>query len=177
MVTGTTPDSYRDYYLENEIPGLEEDLTSIRNKLNDEYNRLQSVYGGRDSDTATMERLVVMIDSFLEDFETIPGRISTFMDNISALSSWMVRLKEQPLELDYIEIVPEGTSFRKASAGFWSSAKFILEQFIGSFFVDYNSIGEDGGEDALNVWVGLGRDQVQVIRELVDNKLKINGWF
>lgn len=172
MVTGSTPDSYRDYYLENEIPTLEKDLTNIRNKLNDEYNRLQSVYGGRDSDTATMERLVVMIDSFLEDFETIPGRISTFMDNISALSSWMVRLKEQPLELDYIEIVPEGTSFRKASAGFWASAKFIVEQFIGSFFVDYNSIGEDGGEDALNVWVGLGRDQVQVIRELVDNKLK-----
>lgn len=177
MVTGTTPDSYRDYYLENEIPNLEEDLTNIRNKLNDEYNRLQSVYGQRDSDTATMERLVVMIDSFLDDFETIPARLTTFMDNISALSSWMVRLKEQPLELDYIEIVPEGTDFRKGSAGFFASAKFIIEQFIGSFFIDYNSIGEDGGEDALDVWIGLGRDQVQVIRELVDNRLKPKAGF
>ena len=168
MVTGTTPDAYRDYYLEREIPTLEADLKAERDRLSDEYRRLQNSYGGRDGDTATIERLAVQLDSFLEDFETIPARLQSFNDNISALSSWMVRMKDQPLELDYIEIVPAGAAMRPAGAGFFESVAYIWNQFVGSFTVDYNAVG-DGGTESLNVWVGLGRDQVQIIKELVDN--------
>ena len=168
MVTGTTPDIYRDYYLEREIPTLEQELKEERDRLAATYQRLQNTYGGRDGDTATLDRLIVQLDSFLEDFETIPGRVSSFNDNISALSSWMVRLKDQPLEMDYIEIVPEAAEFRQANTGLWESISYFWNQFIGSFLVDYNTVGE-GGEAALNVWVGLGRDQVQIIKDLVDS--------
>lgn len=170
MVTGTTPDAYRDYYLDREIPSLAQDLKAERDRLSSEYEHLLATYGGRDGDTANIERLVVQLDSFLEDFETIPQRLKTFNDNISSLSSWMVRLKSQPLELDYIEIVPGGSGFSKANAGFFASASYAWEQFIGSFFVDYNSVGGDGeGQEGLNVWIGLGRDNVQIIKDLVDN--------
>lgn len=56
---------------------------------------------------------------------------------------------------------------RPAGAGFFESVAYIWNQFVGSFTVDYNAVG-DGGTESLNVWVGLGRDQVQIIKELVE---------
>ena len=52
MITGTSPDAYRDYNLDKEIPDLIEDMTKQRDILKEQYDALQKKYGGRDSDTA-----------------------------------------------------------------------------------------------------------------------------
>ena len=171
MITGTSPDIYRDYCLQDEIPNLVELLTEQRDILKQQYDKLQDLYGGRDSDTATLQRLIAQLTDFIKDDTTIVESISTFSDNISSLASWVVRLKEQPLELDYIEIVPEGTEFTDYSVGFFKKVGFLFKQFIASFVVDYNAVGAEVSSDVqpLNVWVSLGRDQSQLIRELVDN--------
>ena len=170
MLTGTSPDPYRDYYLGDEIPDLIEDMTAQRDILQEQYNGLQNKYGGRDGDTATLQRLIVQLSAFIEDTDAIVEAIGSFSDNISSLSSWVVRLKEQPLKMDHIEIKPVGRSFTDTSVGFFGRVSYGLRQFIGSFVLDYNAVGGDTEAvgEPLDVWISLGRDQSQLIREMVD---------
>lgn len=171
MLTGTSPDIYRDYSLEKEIPNLIEDMTAQRDILKQQYELLQNKYGGRDGDTATLQRLIVQLDGYINDAETIVNSISSFSSNISSLSSWVVRLKEQPLEIDYIELKPKKAEYTDSGSSFFGKIMFSVKQFIGSFVTDYSAVGSVDGSDkeSINVWVSLGRDQSQLIRELVDN--------
>lgn len=169
MVTGTQPDLFRDYALEKEIPGLREEMTAVRDRLQAAYENIQASSGIRDGDTANIDRLVVQLDGFLKDVDTIPQRLSNFSSNISSLSAWMLNLKNQPLEIDYLRIQSEDVAVPKANAGFFQTLSYMAKQFAGSFVMDYNSIGDTtAAAEALDVWIGLGRDQVQIIKELVD---------
>ncbi len=169
MITGTQPDLFRDYALESEIPGLKEDMDAIRKRLKTAYENIEASSGIRDGDTANIDRLVVQLEGFLEDTDTIPQRLSNFSSNISSLSAWMLNLKNQPLEIDYIRIQSEDVPIPEAGSGFLEGLAFMARQFIGSFVMDYNAIGDTATTDeALDVWIGLGRDQVQIIKELVD---------
>ena len=169
MVTGTQPDLFRDYALEKEIPGLREEMTAVRDRLQAAYENIQASSGIRDGDTANIDRLVVQLDGFLKDVDTIPQRLSNFSSNISSLSAWMLNLKNQPLEIDYLRIQSEDVAVPEANAGFFQTLSYMAKQFAGSFVMDYNSIGDTtAAAEALDVWIGLGRDQVQIIKELVD---------
>ena len=170
MLTGTSPDTYRDYALDKEIPDLIEDMTTQRDLLQEQYDALQKKYGGRDSDTATLQRLVTQLTGYIGDTDKITGSISGFSDNISSLSSLVVKLKEQPLELDYIEVKPVRESYTDTSVGFFQSLAFGFRQFIGSFTTDYSSVGDTAaGAEKIDVWVSVSRDQAQIVRELVDH--------
>lgn len=169
MVTGTQPDNFRDYSLKTEIPGIEDTMREIRDRLKVAYDNIGNATGLRDGDTANIDRLVVQLDGFLKDLDTVPRRLSNFSSNISSLSAWMLNLKNQPLEIDYIRIQSENVETPDADAGFMDNFLFAVRQFLGSFVMDYNSVGDTTeAADALNVWIGLGRDQVQIIKEMVD---------
>lgn len=175
MLTGTSPDAYRDYDLDQEIPNLIEDMTAQRDSLQEQYDTLQKKYGGRDSDTATLQRLVAQLTGYIEDADKITGSISGFSDNISSLSSLVVKLKEQPLELDYIEVKPVRESYTDTSVGFFARLAFGFKQFIGSFTTDYSSVGDTADKaENIDVWVSVSRDQAQIVRELVDNDFSKN---
>lgn len=172
MVTGTQPDSLRDYYLASEIPSLKETITGLRDDMRQTYREMQShKNSGRDGDTASLDRLIQQMNSFLTELDTIPKRLNSFRDNISALSSWIVRLKDQALELDYIQIIPSGVaSFQENESSLWDNLLFQVRQFVGSFVVDYNVIGNASeSKDSIQVWVNLGRDQVQIIKSMVED--------
>ena len=141
----------------------------MRDRLQAAYENIQASSGIRDGDTANIDRLVVQLDGFLKDVDTIPQRLSNFSSNISSLSAWMLNLKNQPLEIDYLRIQSEDVAVPKANAGFFQTLSYMAKQFAGSFVMDYNSIGDTtAAAEALDVWIGLGRDQVQIIKELVD---------
>lgn len=82
-----------------------------------------------------------------------------------------MRLKDQALELDYIQIIPSGVaSFQENESSLWDNLLFQVRQFVGSFVVDYNVIGNASeSKDSIQVWVNLGRDQVQIIKSMVED--------
>lgn len=88
---------------------------------------------------------MVQLDGFLKDVDTIPQRLSNFSSNISSLSAWMLNLKNQPLEIDYLRIQSEDVAVPKANAGFFQTLSYMAKQFAGSFVMDYNSIGDTTG--------------------------------
>ena len=176
MITGVIPDGNRDYRLEKVIPemtGIFEEQSRALYGLCDE---MLSLYGQKTADYALLQKVAVQLDSFLEDTNTVAKRLDSFRTNISNLAAWTQGVCEQPLLLDSISFLPPAAEAPKANASFFQQLWHNIRSFIYSFWGDYNYVaGENGAERKVTVWmgavsnVGLGRDQAQIIKNLVDN--------
>lgn len=171
MITGLDPDPYRDYHLESDIPTLLPTLTRLKTLCEDIKERLIAVRGGKSSsEVASLTNMSVQLKSLLKDPETIPVRLSSFKDNISALAALSVKLKEQPLELDYLTLTAKGVEEFVGKKGFFKNLGYKLRAYFATYVEDYNSVGSNAeGEDVLQVWVNLGRDQANLIKEMSDS--------
>ena len=174
MVTGTSIDTYRDYMLEQQVPDLLGRLTSIRNRLQTQLEVLAALGIGKGSEAVVVDKLIYQIDSFIENPDTIPARLGDFLSNISSMSSWAMSFVNQPLEVDYIYVKAPGVKDPAAGAGFWNQLVFRIQALIASFVEDYTSIAGTGGEveaaKSIRVWVALGRDQGQIIKDLTESR-------
>lgn len=164
MITGVNPDKNREYDLERDIPQLMQALTEVRDGLTEEKDFLQEGTEKQSGELSTITTLIVQIDSFLENPDTIPVRLGNFKGNIDALSSFMLSISNQPLDLDYILLAAPGETMPSVNAGFWNSFRFEAGALYASFFPK-----ETKEEDVLTVWVSLGRDQMQVIKDITDH--------
>lgn len=170
MITSPTPDSNRDYFLDKEIPGLISNLDSISGMLDKESKRIEQLTGRKGSEASQLEQVSSQIKSLVEDPDTISTRLAKLKSNISSLSTWILSLKEQPLELDYITVQAPGGKFQKPNAGFFEKIIHEIKSFLATFTEDYNSFDNiKDNEQALTVWMNGGRDQVQIVRDLLDN--------
>ncbi|MBQ8684411.1 MAG: extracellular solute-binding protein [Clostridia bacterium] len=170
MVTGTSPDDLRDYELEVSIPDLTQRLETLLAVLKEQKAYLVEGLIGGGSETSYLDALIVQMEGFLEDTETMPFRLDSFKTNISSLADWISTLSEQPLELDSIIIHSPDTLSVAPSAGFFRELWYDLSVIAHSFSADYGMIGDyTTGDEALTVWMNLGRDQLQVLKGMVDS--------
>lgn len=170
MVTGVTPDTYRDYQLEKDIPGLLETFESLASRLRTMKAAIEETGVQKGSEAVVAEKLAIQLDSFIDKPDTVPLRLEDFRNNISALSSWVGTLKEQPLELDYLFLKRADTPLPKANNNFLQQFSYRFRAFISSFVEDYSYVSDESKTgSSLNVWVNLGRDQAQIIKDLVEN--------
>lgn len=171
MITGLDPDEYRDYHLESDIPTLLPTFTKLKEQCDDLKARLVDVRGGESSsEVASLTNMSVQLESLIEDPETIPIRLAVFKDNISALASLIVSLKQEPLELDYLTITEKGVDEFREEKGFFENIIYKFKAYLATYVEDYNSVGSNAeGEDVLRVWVNLGRDQANLIKEMSDS--------
>ncbi|MBR5922556.1 MAG: extracellular solute-binding protein [Clostridia bacterium] len=171
MVTGTTPDIYRTYYLEESIPDLMDNIKSVRNELDDLYSQIVDITGTGGSEASIILEMKTMLDEFLDKPLEIQERVSAFKSTIESMGSVLLTLSTQPLELDYI-IVSANSELPSASAGFFEFMAYSVKGFLASFVEDYNSISSsnDGkGTTTIKVWISNGRDQAQILKNLIDN--------
>ncbi len=170
MIVGTSPDKYRDYNLDDSIPGLMDSLTSLRDQLNAAADRFDELNGSKSTQSETIRRTADQIDSMLASPSSMPQRVSSFRDSISTLSSWVYDNLTQPLELDYILIHEKDAELPSPKASFWASLKHFIGSFIASFTEDYNTIGDGTtGENSIDVWLNAGRDQAQVLNDMISD--------
>lgn len=183
MLTGINPDPYRDYYLERDIPDLIARFTNIRNTLAVEAKKLDHISGTLGSETSLMYDVSREINSFLKQPETIPQRLDRYKANTGSLAELILRLREQPLELDYITVSSPDYKLPKADTGFIKKIGFRFSSFVASFFKDYSALGNlyHGQQNKpLKIWVSAndlaatgvssGRDQAQVLKTLIDDE-------
>ncbi|MBR7132640.1 MAG: extracellular solute-binding protein [Clostridia bacterium] len=173
MITGTSPDVYRDYRLENQIPDLKSQMKELSKQLASVKNEMLDDGVQKGSDMVVIDQITSLLDSFEKRPRTIPERLNKFQDAISSLSSWILTLKEQPLEMDYIFIEGNASEKRKENAGFFETIVFRFRMFLSSFTGDYYQLSDaSNSKEALKVWVALSRDQTQVISDLINNDFK-----
>lgn len=170
-ITGTDPDVNRNYQLLNRIPGLENDLKTLNISLKEVYARLTRLTGGTSQRTASLTRLIAVMDKLDLGEENIVKHLSSFKEGITGLGKSTLDFKDQPLTLDYFLLLGKDDPKLKINGNILDNAAHAIAAFIGSFTNDYNSVEnerEEKKEKEINVWVGLGRDQFQVIRRLIN---------
>ncbi len=172
MVTGTSPDKYRTYYLDEDIPGLMEEIQEVKELLDQLYGEITQISGTGGSQASVILEMSTMLGEFMDKPLKITERVSAFKDTIESMGSVILTLSEQPLELDYI-VVSADSKLPSPKAGFFESLIYRVKGFFASFMEDYNSVSssEDNSKAAsqITVWISSGRDQAQLLKNLIDN--------
>lgn len=171
MITGPDPDEYNDYLVDIQIPELIPTFEDAIDKLYTEKANIEKL--GQGSEASSLQSLAVILKRCCDKKDEIPSMVGTLKDYISAVSAWMRDYRDQPLELDYIEVMTVHEKSSRPNGNFFEEFAFGFQAFIGSFFEDYTMLS-DTSEKSLNVWVSLGRDQATVVKDLVDNDFNQN---
>ena len=177
-IIGVSPDTYRDYQIEATLPTIVQEMTEVRDELNDAIYSLRKAVG-RTSDKETV--LITMrdqLDYLIEDVEHFVRVISTYKVNVRACGTWITQVISQPLQIDRIFIASDVKSVKVSGNNFFSNAGNEIARLWNSFVIDYNSLGStgEGGKEneTITLWIGTGRDQANVIRSLIDESFTSN---
>lgn len=171
-ITGVAPDADRDYQIESSLPGLADQLIDLQERLDDVITRLRAV-AGKNSDKETV--LITMRDELEElskDVERFSKVIGTFKINVRACGNWITQVLDQPLQLDTIYITSPSSSVKVSHNNWWEKVLYEFKRLFYSFIIDYNQVGNvaDSTDSSkpITLWVGTGRDQANVIKDMID---------
>ncbi len=171
MVTGPAPDVDRDYQFEKLIPNVLKDMDTLSKQLREIEAELEILTGEDGGEnTAVIRRLYLQLEEMIKEPETISKRLNNYMSDLSALGTWINTRREQPLQLDYMMLSNEKAGVPKDKSNIFSVLKYHISQFLYSFKMDYANVGnkESNAEKEITVWISAGRDQADIIRQLVN---------
>ena len=173
-LTGSNPDDYRDYGFSRVMPDTLIDMIIQSRALNEVITYMKETAGTSSSEAAILQKVAILLQKMGTDEDQIAAQLDPLKSYVGSVGTFLSDAKTQPLALDYITIV--GTANEnynpKAAAGFFASIWHEIQSFFVSFFRDYNSMGatdNSGMSESIEVWVAYGRDQSQVIRNLITN--------
>lgn len=164
MITGTEPDKYTDYYVHEKIPDLTEDISSLAKRLRTIQSEIETLADSKGSEAASLDRLAAVLKECAESPLKIPEELSVIKDGIASVSVWCCECRDQPLEVDYIELASENSSFSDINAGLFKKISYGFKRFVSSFSKDKEE------ENSIEVWVTLGRDQAQTVEMLAESE-------
>lgn len=170
MIASTTPDTYRDYNFERSIPELIPTLNKCADILDERVKVIEGVTGTKGSKTASLTNFARQLRSLSAKPRYINVRLSSFKDNVSTLSQWVIDNQAQPVTLDFFVIYGDDSKLPKTKVGFFKDLAAGVKTFFASFYEDYNVIGKSGQTNRkVRVWVGTGRDQVNIINSMIND--------
>ena len=176
MITGTTPDTYADYQLDQKLPGVILIFENTANELDKMIEDLLIHTDGEKGDkVGTLQTLSKQLRQLVAKPENIPKALDQLKTNIGSLSTWMINMASTPLEMDCFYVTSEDqiAELPRAHDRWWQSIAHEFSAFINSFFNDYSSIGnvyeEDGNSSSVRVWITTGRDQSNILKALIDD--------
>lgn len=171
MITGTSPDIYRDYYLDETIPGLMESLATVSDELKNIEKLIDERIGQAGSEAAVLGEIYYQLDGFIAEPNTIPSRLTTFSSNISSLATWALSVREQPLQLDKIYVLGYGSEIPADKYGFFGKIGYSLKSFFASFSSEYSSVGNVyDEEESITVWTTASREKSEVLKKMIDRE-------
>ena len=169
MITGTVPDIYRDYQLERRIEGIVETFESSAALLRDLIAQIQEMAGGKVAEIQLLDTMAIQLESLARDCETLPSRLDNFRENFSGLSSWVLSITEQPLDIDYIVLADKDYDIGQVNPNFAQKVRDTASSFVLSFMKDYSNLGNVYDQDeAITVWAALGQEQAATLKVLID---------
>lgn len=171
LITGNKVDKNRDYNFANLIPEEIKQMGEIRKDLQRAVDYINEQSGTNGSFVAVIQKVIFQLEIMSETPRLIPKYLERFQSNLGSLGEWLLSATEQPLKLDKIYIQPVGNEIPKTELNIFARLLFSVKGFLLSYTTDYSSIGgteTDNEKEILTVWVQTGRDQAQIVRELVD---------
>lgn len=172
-VTGADPDKYRDYQFPTILPDVMYYLNYEAVELQEVRDHFEAICGTTGTHLSTLDTIIRLLAEMGTNQDEIAGNLSNLKTNLGTLGTWIADSKVSSLTVDYITIQSPDEPLGKAKAGFFQSLWFEICAFFRSFFTDYEKMGitdeASVSDDALEVWLALGRDQSKVIRNMIDS--------
>ena len=169
MRTGLNPDPYQDYLLSRYVSNFKSRLVQFETELTVLKSEIIGISGGRSSLISPFDRTLNQIRKFILDEKNVQNGLREFEQNISSLGSWVISVSEQPLTLD--QIIVSGDTFKLPNirVNFFEKLWHEITLFFGSF-MDDSDLGSGAIVDGptIEVWIGTGRDQTTLLRQLID---------
>ncbi len=182
-LTGTDPDANRSYGFTRVMPDVLKVMLYEAQNLESVYNYLVSVNKAQDGGTgegektATIKQVYQLLEKMATNESEIPANLSTLKSQIGSLGTWINSAKTQPLQVDYYQLQSKEEKLPKADANFfqalWFEIKLFVASFAGDSYDEQNTTASDVDE-VIEVWVVTGRDQAQIIRNLIENDFTPN---
>lgn len=170
VLTGTKPDLYRDYQLQEKLPEVIESFGIQSQVLYDTAERLAKEFGTKSDTSAILESTALLLNKMYKKPSLIPEKLSNFSSALSSLGTLINNLKKCGITMDYICVASENTTLKSASTGFFEKLSYEIKNFFTSFTEDYDTFALDGSETRIiSVWINSGRDQANVLRQLINS--------
>lgn len=172
VLTGVTPDRFRDYNIAQVYPEVLEAMELESKRLYKLVDDTVALTGQKNDRVAVAQTLAVQLEQFVDRNERITQSFSNFKDNITSLGTAMQNMAESKLDIDQIIISGEKAQVKPTANNFFTNLVHEVRACVASFFVDYNSLGdvyEEDAEDVIEVWLVTGRDQSTVLKTMVDD--------
>ena len=177
MITGSVPDTYRDYQFQKIIPDVLELMETSGEELKKVITDIRALTGEKSgSFTSSFVTLTNDIDTMTKNPRQIAKRLSNFKANLGTISTWILDATSQPVGFDWIQVSPVDSELEKPENGFFKDMWHQVRMFIASFYMDYDDVGRrpskaQGKTRDITVWVTTSLDQSQILRRLIDNSL------
>lgn len=175
MIVGSNPDINYDYELQNKIPGLLDEISSLAKEFEGMMQTLSDISDKKVAMYYQLESMVQQLNDMAADPFIIPQRLTDFDEILSTLGTWLNSFAVHPLTLDTIEIYPVGEKATVSNTNIFEKIWVGIVQFVYSFVKDYNSINSflsDDVEitDTLDVWIGRGNTWAELIKRMSDEE-------
>ena len=172
VLTGTNPDQYRDYEIHKVYPDEVEAMMLESRRLYKAVDRFVEITGEKSDKIAPAETLAIQLEQFYNYPDRITKAFGNFKDNITSLGSSLLTMTETKLDVDYILVQSANDRIKPIRANFFKNAGHEIAAFVASFFVDSTNIGnvyDENSDHLIEVWVVTGRDQSQILKNMVDD--------
>ncbi len=175
QITGLSPDKFIDYEIDKKVPTFAPTLAEQSEILFGVVDDLVEITGEKGEKTVLIETMAFQAQRLSENPEDVILEISTFKNNISSLGNWVISISEMPLEVDSIMLYSNKEDIPEPTANFFVDMYYSTVRFLATFFVDETKLSDAETEkEAITVWVPTGRDQAQIIKNLIDESFTPN---
>lgn len=171
----TKPDVDRDYQIAKYMPETIEELKKNTERLKEIHKNLTNKTGKKDSLTSELEQLISLVNDMANKPEKIASLFSRFRDRVGSFGNWIMKVREQPLLIDYLFISEVGKSIPKKEDNFFNKLYTGVISFFKSFTTDYSMLSPEGdSKKAITVWIGSGltggRDQALALNQMIKER-------
>lgn len=180
MITGASPDIYFDYQFHKQIPQVIERMAVLSKTMDDCYNTYCTITGQNGEQAQSLAKLARQLKEMSDDPDQIARTLTRFKNNISALGTWLQIAGQQPLEIDYFILSDPECELPKANVNILKRLSFGFKAFLSSFTEDYAMVSgsvDSESDTTITVWLGNsmsgGRDQAQMLKQLVDEQFTV----
>ncbi|MCI6810642.1 MAG: extracellular solute-binding protein [Spirochaetia bacterium] len=177
VLTGVYPDQFRDYEIDKVYPEQVEAMNIESKRLYKLIDDYIEITGGKSENIAMAEKIAVQLEQFYARPEKITKTFSNFKDNVTSLGSSLLSMTECKLDVDYLVIQGADDKIKPKKSNFFKNAKHEIVSFFTSFFVDSTNLGNVYAKDAehvIQVWIVTGRDQSQILKNMIDDSFTVN---
>ncbi|MCL2456058.1 MAG: extracellular solute-binding protein [Defluviitaleaceae bacterium] len=169
MITGVSPETARDYGIARRLPHLRDALLAEQIRLDRVFEELSANSVGRGERNTMIRSLSRLLTLLCNDIERIPQRLSHFRENTGALGTWLILVREQMLGVDAIFILPTEAEIPDNGHRWWKQILHEILTLFFSFVIDYNTMPAENEPRNIEVWIGTGRDQANIVKQMIDD--------